>query len=200
MPKETQKIVDEYNQVTDYSFVNEIIKKSGKIDDFEMNKTTLLNISEWALNGNSDEEIRKRLELTPTQWKFLVSVCPTMVLVMRDSRALADVIIAGSLFQTAIGGKRVSKQVAKSVTEYDDKGKPCGQHLETIELWEELPPNADLLKFLATHKLSEKFSDKQTDRSEDYSKVLDKLTPEQIAIIEMASKKGVLDEKDSNRD
>lgn len=191
-----KKIVDSYSQVLDMDFINDIIEQNGKLDDFEMNKTTLLNVAEWALNGSSNEEIRKKLDLSPTQWGILVSICPTLLLVMRDSRALADTIIAGSLFQTAIGGKRVRKTVAKSVTEYDERGKPCGQHLESIELWEELPPNGDLLKFLATHKLSEQFGDKKNDSNEDMKKVLDTFTPEQLAIIEQAHKGEVLDEED----
>ena len=196
MSKELDKIVNEYNAILDMDFINEVLEKSGNLKDFEMNKTTLLNIGEWALNGNSDDDIRKKLELTPKQWGVLISICPTLLLVMRDSRALADVIIAGSLFQTAIGGKKIRKVVAKSVTDYEN-GKPCGQHLETIELWEEMPPNADLLKFLAKNKLSEKFGEEQGTRSEDFSSIIDKLTPEQIARIEMASKdNGILDEKD----
>lgn len=103
MGKEVKNIVDKYSNLFDLDFINQVIEQTGKLDDFQMNKTTLMNISEWALNGNSDEEIRKRLELTPTQWHVLVNVCPTLVLVMKDSRALADTIIAGSLFQTAIG-------------------------------------------------------------------------------------------------
>lgn len=197
MGKEVKNIVDKYSNLFDLDFINQVIEQTGKLDDFQMNKTTLMNISEWALNGNSDEEIRKRLELTPTQWHVLVNVCPTLVLVMKDSRALADTIIAGSLFQTAIGGKRVAREVAKSVTEYDERGKPCGQHLEKITLYEELPPNPILLKFLAEHKLSEKFGDKGVAGNSDYKDIVDSLTPEQLKLIEMMSKNGVIDEKDN---
>lgn len=196
MAKEIEKIVNEYNDILDMPFINQVIEQSGKLDDFQMNKTTLLNVAEWALNGNSNEEIRKKLELTPNQWQVLVSICPTLLLVMRDSRALADVIIAGSLFQTAIGGKKVRKQVAKSVTDYEN-GKPCGQHLETIELWEELPPNPNLLIFLAKNKLSEQFGEDKGQVKEDYKDILNQLTPEQIAMIEMASKgKGILEDEE----
>ena len=197
MAKEVNEIVNKYANILDIDFINQIIEQSGKMEDFEMNKSTLLNIADWALNGNSDDEIRKKLDLRPAQWSILLSICPTLVLIMRDSRALADVIVAGSLFQTAIGGKKIKRQVAKSVTEYNEMGKPCGQHLEVVELEEELPPNADLLKFLATHKLSEKFGDENAIPREDYGDVLKHLSAEQIAMIELASKNssGVLDEE-----
>lgn len=193
--QQVKDIVKQYSDVVDFDFLNQIMAQSKELQDFEMNKTTLLNVSEWALNGKSDEEIRKSLDLRPKQWATLLSICPVLILVMKDSRALADVVVAGSLFQTAIGGKRIKKQIAKSVKEYDDNGKVIGEHLDTIEVWEELPPNAYLLKFLAEHKLSEKFGGKPVDNNQEYSKILESLTPEQLAIIEMEKGRG-LDDKD----
>jgi len=193
--QQVKDIVKQYSDVVDFDFLNQIMAQSKELQDFEMNKTTLLNVSEWALNGKSDEEIRKSLDLRPKQWATLLSICPVLILVMKDSRALADVVVAGSLFQTAIGGKRIKKQIAKSVKEYDDNGKVIGEHLDTIEVWEELPPNPYLLKFLAEHKLSEKFGGKPIDNNQEYSKILESLTPEQLAIIEMEKGRG-LDDKD----
>ena len=198
--QQVKDIVKQYSDVVDFDFLNQIMGQSKELQDFEMNKTTLLNVSEWALNGKSDEEIRKSLDLRPKQWATLLSICPVLILVMKDSRALADVVVAGSLFQTAIGGKRIKKQIAKSVKDYEydektHKNYVVGEHLETIEVWEEMPPNAYLLKFLAEHKLSEKFGGKPIDNNQEYSKILESLTPEQLAIIEMEKGRG-LDDKD----
>ena len=193
MGKQVEKIVKEYSENLDMSMVNEILDMKG-VKDFEMNKTTLTNIAEWALNGSSNEEIRKKLDLNPSQWKLLVSICPTLIMVMKSSRALADTIIAGSLFQTAIGGKRIHKEVPVRVREYDEKGLVCGEHYETIEVSEELPPNPVLLKFLAEHKLSEKFGENPVDTNKDYQKIIENLTPEERAFIETAVK-GTLDVK-----
>ena len=194
MNKKVKEIVDTYSSVVDLDFVNQIIEHNGTLDDFEMNKATMMNIAEWALNGKSDEEIRKKLDLKPNQWGLLLQICPTLILVMQHSRALADTIIAGSLFQTAIGGKKIRKQLPKPVTEYDERGKPCGQHYEIIEVWEELPPNPILLKFLAEQKLSEKFGEAKVDNSKHYQEIVNNMTPEQIALMEMAQKGGALDE------
>jgi len=198
--QQVKDIVKQYSEVVDFDFLNQIMGQSKELQDFEMNKTTLLNVSEWALNGKSDEEIRKSLDLRPKQWATLLSICPVLILVMKDSRALADVVVAGSLFQTAIGGKRIKKQIAKTVKDYEydektHKNYVVGEHLETIEVWEEMPPNAYLLKFLAEHKLSEKFGGKPIDNNQEYSKILESLTPEQLAIIEMEKGRG-LDDKD----
>ena len=109
MKNEILNPVNELAKNVDIKLVNEMLSKT-ELKDFEMNKTTITNIAEWCLNGASDNEIRKKLSLNKNQWAILVTICPTLLIVMRDSRALADVVIAGSLFQTAIGGKKITKQ------------------------------------------------------------------------------------------
>ena len=145
--------IKELAKSVDMKLVNEMLSNT-ELKDFEMNKSTIINIAEWCLNGDSDAEIRKRLDLNKHQWAILVTVCPTLLIVMKDSRTLADVVIAGSLFQTAIGGKHIRKQQVIRVKEYDDKGMVCGEHAETIWVEEELPPNPLLLKYLAEHKMN----------------------------------------------
>ena len=158
------------------------------MDDFAMSQSTLSNIAGWALNGASDQEIRKNLDLNKHQWAILCTVCPTMIMIMQHSRAMADMVVAGSLFQTAIGGKRIKKQQPVRVREYDEKGLVCGEHYEVIEIEEELPPNPVLLKFLAENKLSEQFGDKKTNRNEKLRELVDSLSPEDKALIEAARK------------
>lgn len=183
---QVQQIVDEYKDLVDIPFVNAMIEQNGKLGDFEMNKTTIRNIAEWSLNGDSNKEIRKKLELNRQQWEILTNICPVLVMVMRDTRHLADLVVAGSLFQTAIGGKTIRRQVVKSVKEYDDKGRICGEKLEKVWLEEELPPNPILLKFLAEHKLSEQFGEKHVDNSAKYREVIDSFSSDELALIQQA--------------
>lgn len=190
-----EEILDPIKQLAksvDLKTVNQLLAQT-ELHDFEMNKSTINNIAEWCLNGDSDNEIRQKLSLTKNQWAILVTICPTLLLVMKDSRALADVVIAGSLFQTAIGGKRIKKQVPVRVKEYEcnpDTGKSwvSGEHTEVIEIEEELPPNPLLLKFLAEHKMSEKLGDVKVDGDSEYKKIVDSLSPEERAMIEAMKK------------
>lgn len=189
MKNEIEKSIDNYVNSVDTDLVNSMLDLTT-LKGFKIDLQTIRNVSEWALNGASDSEIRNKLSLNKQEWSILCNVCPTLLIVMKESRALADVVIAGSLFQTAIGGKRVKKQVPKTVKEYDDKGRICGEHLETIEIWEELPPNPILLKFLAENKLSDKFGESKNDNIGEFKKVLDRFTPEELALIEKAKKGG----------
>lgn len=188
MSKKTDKTTEQLIKQADIDYINKMLSKSGDMNDFAMSPSTLSNIAGWALNGASDQEIRKNLDLNKHQWAILCTVCPTMIMIMQHSRAMADMVVAGSLFQTAIGGKRIKKQQPVRVREYDEKGLVCGEHYEVIEIEEELPPNPVLLKFLAENKLSEQFGDKKTNRNEKLRELVDSLSPEDKALIEAARK------------
>ena len=190
MKKEKDKTTEQLINKTDIQFVNDLIKKSDGMENFIMSKSTLANIAGWALNGASDTEIRKNLDLDKHQWAILCTVCPTMIVIMQHSRAMADMVVAGSLFQTAIGGKKIKKQVPVRVREYDENGKVCAEHYEKMEIEEELPPNPILLKFLAENKLSEQFGDHKTDKNDKLRELVEGLSPEDKALIEAARKNG----------
>jgi len=188
--KKNDKILDPVKELTksvDIKTVNQLLANT-ELKSFDMNKSTLTNIAEWALNGESDTEIRKHLNLNKNQWAILVTVCPTLLLIMKETRALADVVIAGSLFQTAIGGKRVKKQVPVKFKKYDENGKAYEEDYKIIEIEEELPPNPLLLKFLAEHKLSEKLGENADKGESNYKNMVDSLTPEERALIEAMKK------------
>ena len=182
--------IKELSKSVDIKLVNELLSQTD-LKDFEMNKSTITNIAEWCLNGDSDTEIRKKLSLTPKQWSLLVAICPTLLIVMKDTRALADVVVAGSLFQTAIGGKKITKTVPVKVHEYEVRGGRSvvvGEHYVTMEVQEELPPNPLLLKFLAEHKMSEKLGDVNINKGNGYKEIIDSLSPEDRAMV-LAMKK-----------
>ena len=191
MKNEILDPVKELAKNVDIKTVNQLLAQT-ELKDFEMNKSTIANIAEWALNGNSDSEIRKKLSLTKGQWAILVTICPTLLLIMKETRALADVVIAGSLFQTAVGGKIITKQQPVKVKQYDSEGKVIGEKIEIVEIKEELPPNPLLLKFLAEHKLSEKLGDNPLNSESTFKKMVESLSPEELALIEVMKKESDL--------
>lgn len=181
------KPIKELAKSVNISTVNELLSQT-ELAEFEMNKSTITNIAEWALNGESDSEIRKKLDLNKTQWSILVTVCPTLLLVMKESRAIADVVVAGSLFQTAIGGHKIKKQVPVKYKIYNEKGVPEREEYKIIEIEEELPPNAMLLKFLAERKLNEKMGENIVSKGNEYKKMVDSLSNEELSLIEAMKK------------
>ena len=182
--EDTAKLVSK----VDIDFVNQMIGKSEEMGDFQISKSTLANISSWALNGESDKEIREHLDLTDHQFAILCTVCPTLLLIMDRSRAMADLIVAGSLFQTAIGGKRIKKQQAVKVGIYEN-GVKTGERIEKVWLEEELPPRPELLKFLAENKLSQNFGEHKGVDENKMKELADSLTERDRALIEQMSKK-----------
>lgn len=193
MSKKKDKTTEQLIKQADIDYINKMLSKTDDMGDFAMSQSTLSNIAGWALNGASDQEIRKNLDLNKHQWAILCTVCPTMIMIMQHSRAMADMVVAGSLFQTAVGGKRIKKQVPVRVKDYDydektGKSWVIGEHIEIHEIEEELPPNPVLLKFLAENKLSEQFGDKKPNRNEKLRELVDSLSPEDKALIEAARK------------
>lgn len=181
--KYATEIVDELNEMVDYDFINKTIDLTGNSDIGRISKKTLVNISSWALNGASDTEIRNNLELSDKQFKVLCSLCPTVVWIMQQSRERADILVAGSLLQRALGGQIIHKKVPMKMTDYED-GRKIGEHIEYAYTEEELPPDSMLLKYIAEHKLSEKFGKSASDDDKEVISVVNNLTPEQIKELE----------------
>lgn len=73
MKNEILDPVKELAKNVDIKTVNKLLAQT-ELKDFEMNKSTITNIAEWALNGNSDSEIRQKLSLTKGQWAILVTI------------------------------------------------------------------------------------------------------------------------------
>ena len=192
MKKKQDNNTQELIKNADIAYINKMLEKSDDMGDFKMSKSTLANISSWALNGESDKEIRQHLDLNKHQWAILCTVCPTMVIIMQHSRAMADLVVAGSLFQTAIGGKTIKKQQLIRVKQYDEKGIVCGEKVEKYWVEEELPPNPMLLKFLAENKLSEQFGESKTANNDRLRELANSLSPEDKALIEAARKNSEL--------
>lgn len=179
LKQELKKITDTVN----IELTNKVLNLSEEIKDFQLTEKTLNNIAKWALDGKSQFEIAQNLELSKKEWAYLCNVCPSILLVMQHSQAYADIVIAGSLYQTAIGGHTIHKKAPIKIKEYDN-GRVIGEHIEYAE-WDEIQPsNPYLLKYLAENKLSENFGKAKTDNSKEHREVIDAMTEEELKTIE----------------
>lgn len=179
LKQELKKITDTVN----IELTNKVLNLSDEIKDFKLTEKTLNNIAKWALDGKSQFEIAQNLELSKKEWAYLCNVCPAILLVMQHSQAYADIVIAGSLYQTAIGGHTIHKKAPIKIKEYDN-GRVVGEHIEYAE-WDEVQPsNPYLLKYLAENKLSENFGKVKVDNSKEHREIIDAMTTEELKTIE----------------
>lgn len=178
-----EKDIKTISDSIDYDFTNQIIDKSSLMKGFELSKKTITNIGRWALDGKSELDIRNNLELSKKEWDYLCSVCPSIVFVMKRSYTFADLIVAGTLYQVGVGGYTIKKKMPMKIKEYED-GKVISEHIEIVEYDEEQPPNPNILKYLAEHKLSEKFGEKQVDNSKEHREIIEVLDDNIIKEIE----------------
>ena len=183
LKKELNKITDTVN----IDLVNQVIQMGGELENFKLDKRVLTNIAKWALDGKSQFEIAQNLELSKNEWSYLCKVCPSILLVMQHSKAYADLVVAGTLYQTAIGGHTIHRKQPIKIKEYDD-GRVVGEHIEYAE-WDEVQPsNPFLLKYLAENKLSENFGKVKADNSKEHREVVDIMTEEELSLIEKLDK------------
>ena len=186
--KDLKQELDKITDTVDIDFTNKIIDLSEEIEDFHLTKKTLNNIAKWALDGKSQFEIRQNLELSDKEWKYLIKICPAIILVMQRSQSYADIVVAGTLYQTAIGGHTIHRKQPIKIKEYDD-GRVVGEHIEYAE-WDEVQPaNPYLLKYLAENKLSENFGKIKTDNSKEHREVVDVMSEEELKLIEKLGNK-----------
>ena len=191
MARNKKELKEELKKITDtvdIDMTNQVIQMSEELGKFELTKKTLNNIAKWALDGKSQFEIAQNLELSKKEWAYLCKVCPAILFVMQHSQAYADIVIAGSLYQTAIGGHTIKKRVPIKIKEYNDYGKCIGEHIEIVEYDETQPPNPYLLKYLAENKLSEQFGKVKVDNSKEHRKVVDVMSEEELEAIEQLGK------------
>lgn len=194
MPKQKKtnvknEIKKELKQITDtvdLDSLNASLKNAG-ISKIEVSSKTLENISKWLLDGKSEFEIRQNLELSISEWAYLLNTCPAIGIVMQHTTAYADMVVGATLFQTAIGGRVIKKKIPLKVREYVE-GKVVGEHYEMVEVEEQTQPNPLLLKYLAEHKLSEKLGENKKDNSKEYKDIIDNMSEEEIALMQERSK------------
>ena len=178
-----EKEIKDISDTIDYDFTNQLIDKSSLMNGFELSKKTITNIGRWALDGKSELDIRNNLELSKKEWDYLCSVCPSIVFVMKRSYTFADLIVAGTLYQVGVGGYTIKKKMPMKIKEYED-GRVVSEHIEIVEYDEEQPPNPNILKYLAEHKLSEKFGEKQVDNSKEHREIIEVLDENTIRELE----------------
>ena len=119
--KELKNELDKIVDTVDIDFTNQLLEMSGEqYEKLKITKKTLMNISKWALDGKSQFEIAQNLELSKQEWNYLCKVCPAILFVMQRSQAYADIVVAGTLYQTAIGGHTIKKKTPIKIKEYDN--------------------------------------------------------------------------------
>lgn len=194
--KDLQNQLNKITDTVDIDVTNQMLELGG-IEKFEITKKTLNNIAKWSLDGKSQFEIRQNLELSKQEWEYLLKVCPAILMVMQHSQAYADIVLAGTLYQTAIGGHKIKRKAPIKIKDYEN-GRVVGEHIEYAE-WEEVQPaNANLLKFLAEHKMSETFGEEKQDNSKEHRIVVDSMNEETLAIIEKLGQENEEESKDNN--
>lgn len=138
-----------------------------EFSDSELNKQTLKNIFDWACDGKSDKEIAKFMSLTKKEFEEMKAKYPEIIGVMAKGEVYANTQLALSMYELAVGGKTMYKQVLATETIYDDYGKKVKTVQKPITIKYQLEPNFYAQKFLMEHKEPKTFGSEKREEKQN---------------------------------
>lgn len=131
-------------------------------------KHNLLRIEGWAKDGATDKQIASNVGYNETYFSELKSRIPELSEALKKGRAPLDVIVENKLFQKAVGSKvKVQQAIKVKEVYYDDEGRRCeNEHVEIVELEQEIPPETTAQIFWLKNRKPEQWN-KPAPRIED---------------------------------
>jgi len=174
-------IVKEADKLNDLSnvYMNEDLKNN--VERLKVSTKTIENVVRWAIGGATTKEIAKNLELTPKDFQTLLSISPALIWALSKGEELAQIQLSATAYELAMGGRKCHRQVLGSVKEYDENGRITRTYQEPIDTTYELEPNANLIKFLLTNHIPNRYGElkKEVD-SEKMKEVVETLSADDL--------------------
>ena len=123
-----------------------------EFSDSELNKQTLKNIFDWSCDGKDEKEIAKFLSLSKKEFNELKCRYPEIVGVMAKGTVYASAQLSLNMYELAMGGRTIYKDVLATETIYDDNGKKVRTIQKPVKISYQLEPNFYANKFLLENK------------------------------------------------
>lgn len=123
-----------------------------------LEKDNLLRLKSWARDGLTDEEIAKKMEISPStfyEWQKKYSEISEAI---KRGREPTNVILEDTAFERATQWRTV-KEVTKEPRMDRKTGKIELAVVKEVE--KEIPPDSTLLIFLMKNRMKEKYGDRQ---------------------------------------
>lgn len=136
--------------------------------DFK-DKSNLLIIKGWAKDGATDKQIASNIGYNETYFSELKGQIPELSEALKNGRAPLDVIVEDKLFGKAVGMKVMVQQAVKVKEVYFDvEGRRCEkEHVEVVELEQEVPPDTTAGIFWLKNRKPEQWNKPAPRNNED---------------------------------
>ena len=156
--REIEKIIDKEQKKV--SITKDIDKMYKGVEGASVDKRVLNEIAVYLSNGMEEKDIAVLLGINDKELQQWKNDYPEVMGAFEIGAKAVSAKVMLTKVQLALGGRKVWKQQAVKVGDYED-GKKIGEHIEKVEVWEELPPNYNAIEDILSVKESDTWNKKK---------------------------------------
>ena len=176
-----EKIEKAYNEASKRKRISKDIDVMYKeIERPMVDKKILNEIAVYTSNGMDEKDIGALLNMSVEEIEKWKEMCPEVMGAFSIGAKAVSAKVMLTKVQLALGGRKVKKQQAVKVGDYED-GRKIGEHIEIVEVWEELAPNYQACEEILSAKEPDTWNKKKLleEKEKEQRAVISDLTPEQ---------------------
>ena len=157
--REEVEIIDSERKRVEIS--KDIDKMYKSVDGASVDKRVLNEIAVYLSNGMEEKDIAVLLGINDKELQCWKESYPEVMGAFEIGAKAVSAKVMLTKVQLALGGRKIWKQQAIKVGDYGEDGKKYGEHIEVVEVWEELPPNYNALDDILSVKEANTWSKKK---------------------------------------
>ena len=138
----------------------DIDKMYKGVDGASVDKRVLNEIAVYLSNGMEEKDIAVLLGINDKELQCWKESYPEVMGAFEIGAKAVSAKVMLTKVQLALGGRKIWKQQAVKVGDYED-GKKVGEHIEVVEVWEELAPNYNAIDDILSVKEANTWSKKK---------------------------------------
>ena len=157
--REEVEIIDSERKRVEIS--KDIDKMYKSVDGASVDKRVLNEIAVYLSNGMEEKDIAVLLGINDKELQCWKESYPEVMGAFEIGAKAVSAKVMLTKVQLALGGRKIWKQQAIKVGDYGEDGKKYGEHIEVVEVWEELPPNYNAIDDILSVKEANTWSKKK---------------------------------------
>ena len=156
--EEIVEIIDRERKKVEIS--KDIDRMYGKVEGASVDKRVLNEIAVYLSNGMEEKDIAVLLGVNDKELQQWKNDYPEVMGAFEIGAKAVSAKVMLTKVQLALGGRKVWKQQAIKVGDYEE-GKKIGEHIEVVEVWEELAPNYNAIDDILSVKEADTWNKKK---------------------------------------
>lgn len=156
--KEIEEIIDSERKKVEIS--KDIDKMYKNVEGASVDKRVLNEIAVYLSNGMEEKDIAVLLGINDKELQQWKNDYPEVMGAFEIGAKAVSAKVMLTKVQLALGGRKIKKQQAVKVGDYEE-GRKIGEHIEIVEVWEELAPNYSAIDDILSVKESDTWNKKK---------------------------------------